>query len=60
MDAGIHRADLDARGVADILWALWMGLVQLIETRRNLGASAERLEALHREAFEWIECGLKR
>ncbi len=58
--AGIFRPDLDTRGVADILWALWMGMVQLIETRRNLAVPADMLEKLHREAFEWIECGLKR
>jgi AcrR family transcriptional regulator len=60
MDAGVYDADLDARGVADILWALWMGLVQLIETRRNMGVPADMLEKLHRRALEWIECGLKK
>jgi len=60
VDAGLYRADLDARGVVDVLWSLLMGLVQLIETRRNLGARADMLETLHREAFEWLECGLRR
>ncbi len=60
IDAGVFQPELDTRGVADILWALWMGLVQLIETRRNTGVPADMLEKLHREAFEWIECGLKR
>lgn len=59
MDAGIYRPDLDARGVVDVLWSLLMGLVQLVETRRNLGLAAD-IETLHREAFEWLECGLRR
>lgn len=63
VDAGTYRSDLDTRGVADVLWSLLMGIVQLVETRRNLGAPAdtlEMLETLHRESFEWIECGLRR
>lgn len=57
--AGLYRPDLDVRGVVDVLWSLLMGLVQLIETRRNLGARADMLEILHDEAFEWLECGLR-
>lgn len=60
VDAGLYRSDLDTRGVVDVLWSLLMGLVQLIETRRNLGAPADMLETLHYEAFEWLECGLRR
>jgi len=60
VDAGMYRRDLNTQGVADVLWALLMGLVQLIETRRNLDVPADMLEALHRESFEWIECGLRR
>ncbi len=60
VDAGAYRPDLDTRGVVDVLWALLMGLVQLIETRRNLNARADMLETLHRESFEWLECGLRR
>lgn len=59
VERGIYRSDLDVRGVVDVLWSLLMGLVQLIETRRNLGVRADMLETLHREAFEWIECGLR-
>lgn len=59
VDVGIYGNGLDTRGVADVLWALWMGLVQLIETRRNLGVPADMFPTLHREAFEWIECGLR-
>lgn len=60
VDAGRYRPDLDTRGVVDVLWSLLMGLVQLVETRRNLGIPAGTLEALHRQAFEWLECGLRR
>lgn len=60
VEAGVYRPALDARGVVDVLWALLMGLVQLVETRRNLGVYADMLETLHRQAFEWLECGLKR
>ncbi len=59
VEAGTYRPDLDTRGVADVLWSLLMGIVQLVETRRNLGAPADTLESLHRESFEWIECGLR-
>ncbi len=60
VDAGMYRPDLDTRGVADVLWSSLMGIVQLVETRRNLGVPADMLEMLHRESFEWIECGLRR
>jgi AcrR family transcriptional regulator len=60
VDAGMYRSDLDSRGVADVLWSSLMGIVQLVETRRNLGVPADMLETLHRESFEWIECGLRR
>lgn len=60
VDIGIFRS-VDTRGVVDVMWSLLMGLAQLVETRRNLGvASGTPLETLHREAFEWIECGLRR
>lgn len=60
VEAGLYRPGLDSRGVVDVLWSLLMGLVQLVETRRNLGLPAGMLETLHREAFEWIEYGLRR
>lgn len=60
VEAGVYRAGLDTRSVVDVLWSLLMGLVQLVETRRNLGVRADMLRTLHREAFEWIECGLRR
>jgi len=59
MEAGIYRKGLNPRRVVDVLWSLLMGLVQLVETRRNLGVRADMLPRLHREAFEWIECGLR-
>ncbi|MFQ5612254.1 MAG: TetR/AcrR family transcriptional regulator [Anaerolineae bacterium] len=59
--AGLYQAELDARGVVDVLWSLLVGLVQLAETRRNLGVRrGNSLETLHREAFAWIERGLRR
>lgn len=60
VDMGLYRPGLDSRSVADVLWATLMGLVELIETRRNLGIPADTLEALHRQAFEWLERGLRR
>lgn len=60
VDAGIFRP-VDPRGVVDVMWSLLMGLAQLVETRRNLGVtSGSSLETLHHEAFQWIECGLRR
>ncbi len=52
---------VDARAVVDMMWALLMGLAQLTETRRNLGVtSGSSLETLHQQAFEWVECSLRR
>lgn len=59
VEAGIYRSDLDTRAVVDVLWSTLMGMVQLVETRRNLGVRADMLEALHQQAFEWIECGIR-
>jgi AcrR family transcriptional regulator len=59
VDAGIYRTDLDTRSVVDVLWSTLMGLVQLVETRRNLGVRADMLSELHERAFEWTECGLR-
>jgi len=60
VDAGLYRA-VDTRSVVDVMWSLLMGLAQLVETRRNLGVtSGSSLEILHRQAFDWIECGLRR
>ena len=59
VEVGIYRP-VDSRGVVDVLWSLLMGLVQLIETRRNLGVTGgSSLETLHHEALAWIECGLR-
>ena len=60
VSAGIYRPGLNTRAVTDVLWSLLMGIVQLVETRRKLGVPADMLETLHREAFEWIEGGLRR
>ncbi|MFQ5433411.1 MAG: TetR/AcrR family transcriptional regulator [Anaerolineae bacterium] len=59
VEAGIYRP-VDSRVVVDVLWSLLMGLVQLTETRRNLGVTGgSSLETLHKEALEWIEYGLR-
>lgn len=59
VEAGIYRP-VDSRRVVDVLWSLLMGMVQLIETRRNLGVTqGSSLESLHAQAFEWVECGLR-
>ncbi|MCP4422552.1 MAG: TetR/AcrR family transcriptional regulator [Chloroflexi bacterium] len=58
VEAGIYRP-VDSQSVVDVLWSLLMGLVQLTETRRNLGITeGNSLEGLHREALAWIEGGL--
>ncbi|MFQ5401091.1 MAG: TetR/AcrR family transcriptional regulator [Anaerolineae bacterium] len=58
VEAGIYRP-VDSRVVVDVLWSLLMGLVQLTETRRNLGVTGgSSLETLHKEALAWIEYGL--
>lgn len=60
VEAGLYHSELDTRNVVDVLWSLLMGLVQLVETRRNLGVRADMLKTLHQEAFEWVECGLRK
>ncbi len=60
VDAGLYRP-VDTRGVVDVMWSLLMGLAQLVETRRNLDVTGgSSLETLRRQAFDWIECGLRR
>lgn len=58
MGAGIYRRG-DPRAVVDVLWGMFMGLVHLYETRENLGVRPASLEALHKQAFEWFEAGLR-
>jgi AcrR family transcriptional regulator len=58
MDAGVYRR-LPPRQVVDLLWSLMMGLVQLAETRRNLGVEVGTLEELHRDALALVEQGLR-
>lgn len=58
MDAGIYRR-LRSREVVDVLWSLMMGLVQLAETRKNLGFEVGTLEELHRNALALVEEGLR-
>lgn len=58
MDAGTYHRGRP-REVVDVLWSLLMGLVQLAETRKNLGLEVGALEELHRKAFAWVEQGLR-
>lgn len=47
----------DPLQVCDVLWASFMGIVHLAETRHNLGAGARGLKEIHRQAFDWFEAG---
>lgn len=58
MEAGVYRRGRP-REVVDLLWSLMMGLVQLAETRRNLGVEAGTIEELHRNALVLVEQGLR-
>lgn len=50
----------DPRHACDVLWATFMGIVHLAETRQNLGIDARGLEELHKEAFDWFELGWRK
>lgn len=58
MDKGIYRRQ-EPRAVVDLLWSLFLGLVHLAETRRNLGVTVATLRDLHRQAFRWLTEGLR-
>jgi AcrR family transcriptional regulator len=58
IDKGIYRPH-EPREVVDLLWALFLGLVHLSETRKNLGVPISTLKDLHRKAFAWFEEGLR-
>ena len=55
---GIYRPHAP-REVVDLLWSLFLGLVHLSETRKNLGVTISTLKDLHRKAFAWFEQGLR-
>jgi len=55
---GIYRPHAP-REVVDLLWSLFLGLVHLSETRKNLGVTISTLKDLHRKAFAWFEEGLR-
>ncbi len=59
VEAGIYKAD-NPREVVDVLWALLVGLVQLMDIRHNLGLKVGALADLHSKAFQWIENGLRK
>lgn len=58
MDTGLYRRH-EPREVVDFLWSLFLGLVHLSETRKNLGVELSTLRDLHRKAFVWFEEGLR-
>lgn len=58
MAKGIYRSR-EPREVVDLLWSLFLGLVHLSETRKNLGITVSTLRDLHRKAFRWLEAALK-
>lgn len=58
MEAGLYREG-NPREVVDILWSLLIGLVQLMEIRRNLGLEVGELGDLQRKAFQLLEKGLR-
>jgi AcrR family transcriptional regulator len=58
MDRGRYRRH-EPRAVVDLLWSLFLGIVHLSETRKNLNVTVSTLEDLHRAAFDWFEEGLR-
>ncbi len=59
MKAGIYKK-MNPRTIVDILWSTFIGLVQFIETRNNLGLKIKNPAGIFEEAFSLIEKGLKR
>lgn len=59
MNAGIYRR-MNPRTVVDILWSTFIGLVQLTETRVNLGLKIKNPVTIFKEAFNLVEKGLTR
>jgi len=49
----------EPREVVDLLWSLFLGLVHLSETRKNLGVTISTLKDLHRKAFACFEEGVR-
>jgi AcrR family transcriptional regulator len=47
------------REVVDVLWAMFMGLVHLGETRDNLRIGLASVAGLRAHAFAWFESGLR-
>lgn len=55
-----HGADLaDARVAADVMWATFVGLGVLHDSRVNLGAAAHPTKPELREAFDLLRSGLE-
>lgn len=58
VQSGVYEP-ADPREVVDVLWAMFMGLVHLCETRDNLGLPLASLGGLRTRAFAWFETGLR-
>jgi AcrR family transcriptional regulator len=55
--AGVFRPH-DARAMADTIWALFVGTVQLHAARENLGLPTRPLEAVCAQTWDTLEAGL--
>lgn len=58
IEAGIYKKS-DPRTVVEILWSTFIGLVQLTETRTNLGLKDKNSKDIFKEGFNLIHKGLK-
>jgi len=54
---GVFRAH-DTRAMADTIWALFVGTVQLHAARENLGLPTRPLEVVCAQAWDTLETGL--
>ena len=54
---GVFRPH-DTRAMADLIWALFVGTVQLHAARANLGLPTRALQTVFEEAWEALETGL--
>jgi len=59
MKSGFYKKG-DPRTIVDVLWSLFIGLVQLTETRKNLGIETGNQVAIFQKAFNHMEKGLQK
>jgi hypothetical protein len=55
MDSGRYRAIDNPDTVVDILWSLYLGTLQAVDMRRNLGAEELDLAQSAKAAFEVVD-----